>query len=393
MQPQKPVKKLYSIGALLLSLYEESAVDVIIVAKLFDEVAAIISVKDGHVIPFGGEAIDSSENIRLKIIEIIETFGIGNLWTIGFGNYLYNDNDIIMKLRNVNSYFVQPTDEFGISLNNIWQHPKINSAIKNSQLLPVNDGYINKRNITIFFLIMFLCTLGIMAHKYFDNKVEVTKKVNSFMLPKVTSVPANDFVVSCFKDTNMYFGNLGEWQMSNLTCNLQKQIGTFSLMQTDFANNIITKQSLAPEGLMSQGKTLINILNTGLDNADKINDLNVAYKNSDVLISKTIKFKGEDRQNNNAYTVASNNSEIIANLEKLNLTDGITFTLDKQVVKRGTISNRQEFIKFKITSTLSPLWLVDNGFLTNQIYLTEVSAIRDSNTGYYTWSLSGELPK
>ena len=385
-------KKTYSIGALLLNLYEEVITDIIIVAKLSASSAAIVSVKDGYIIPFGGDIISSIENVRLKVIELIETFAIGNIWTVGFGNYLYNDADISMKLRSVNSYFTLPSDEAGINLSNIWQHPKINNAIKNSQLQVIHEGIINRRNILVFTLLSLIVIMAFVAKEYL-NKVALLEQpvVSHLVIPEATNVSSIDFVMGCLQDANMYFGHVDPFQFTRLNCDLHKQVATFFIMQTSIWGNNSAKAGVASQGLMSQGGQLIKFFNDQIDSKRQISDLNIQYNKDNMIITRPIKFPVSKHNSGNKD---SNLDDLIENLQKLNAFNGTTFTLEgsgNQLDSSLNSHKAKSVLKFKIVSNLSPLWFIDNGFLTNQVYLTSLSAELDNSTGYYKWNLNGEI--
>ena len=384
---RKISRKSYSIGALLLNLYEETITDIIIVAKLSDSMAAIIGVKDGHIIPYGSELIDTTENIRLKSIELIETFAIGNIWSIGFGSYLYNDSEIIARIRNTNPHFIQPANDLEINLTNVWQHPKINKAVKKSQLQKIEAKYLNKNTLLIV-LIIFCFMIGMVVAPIYlnQNNNNNNQPVTRLVIPKVTSIPATIFVQTCFQNVNPYFGKLDSWQMSKLSCDLEHRTATFTLVHdvTNINSKLQVPYSNDP---LNQSTQLINAINSGLDAQNQISESSVTYNNDDVIINSQLKFAKPQIKR-----APVNINDVITRLDKLNSIDGTSFTL---ITTADRINNNKgmppQKIQFKISSGLSPLWLINNDYLANDIALDSITAEFDAQSGFYKWNLTGEI--
>ena len=174
--------------------------------------------------------------------------------------------------------------------------------------------------------------------------------------------------------------------MSKLSCDLEHRTATFTLVHdvTNINSKLQVPYSNDP---LNQNTQLINAINSGLDAQNQISESSVTYNNDDVIINSQLKFAKPQIKR-----APVNINDVITRLDKLNSIDGTSFTL---ITTADRINNNKgmppQKIQFKISSGLSPLWLINNDYLANDIALDSITAEFDAQSGFYKWNLTGEI--
>ena len=357
----KSLKKIVSLGAFLLNFYEDDPIDIIIIVRLGENEAGLLALKNGNVIPRGGDMIGDVEQIRARVIHLIDTHGIGGIWTAGFRNYFYEDKEILSRIKGLNPHFIAPieeTDEDGNSFQSVWEYKNTKKAIKKSLLkhIPIIDIKDKKvlRIIIISFIVFIIIFMYILIKK--KNEVKEFIAIKSTQIP--TSIDAQKFATICFDGTNKYFGSQRGWQLDSFTCSLNARISNFS-------TNYATPPQLTKA----------------------LNNNNILFNDNVGILKEVIKLNFINLQEKSKITVYDR----IQKLQALKQISSIKvqIMMPNNFTTYSTIANNQK-IKFSITSRFSLLWFIKNHYL-DDIGIYNVVAKYDDNSGFYNWTISGEL--
>ncbi|RTL11755.1 MAG: hypothetical protein EKK54_06055 [Neisseriaceae bacterium] len=364
---KKNIKKIVSLGAFLLNFYEDEPMDIIIVVKLADDLSGLVALKNGNVIPRGGDMIGDIETIRGRIIHLIDKYAIGNIYTAGCGQYYYDDKEIYTRLRNINPH-VEPgteeTDSNGKPFKTIWDYG-VKIPLKKSILRPIPTIDITSRKFliiagAIFGLLAIVLGVAITLNVQEDDVVAAVQPP-----PEVpTAMAANNFITMCFSGADKYFGFPGGWVLTDFSCNLKSRDSSFST----------SYQSQQDLSAAFPGKSIV---------FSDINDKHFA----------TLKEPLKPNFNKvAAVTPLRTRVELLQSLKSVpgvtaQVTMPINFTSYESFVP--TSSNK---IKFSITSQFSPLWFNKNQYFDG-VLLSDVTTKYDTNTGLYSWQINGEITK
>ncbi len=366
----KKVKKIVSLGAFLLNFYEDDPIDIIIVVKLGDGEAGLLALKNGNVLPRGGDMIGDTETIRGRVIHLIDTFGIGSIWTAGFGNYFYDDKEISTRLKNINPHFTIPldeTDDNGTPLQSIWSYENTKKAIKKSILRPIPTIDItSKRFIVTITSILSLLIISMILLVVTQTRDEVLVMVPQTPVALPTSMPADNFINACFPGTDKFFGFPGGWILNYFSCNLNQRESRFT---TDFNQ---------PSDLLVvlNNKNIVFSEVTG----DKANKLQATLKEK--LIPNFNKMPSQVPVRNRVETLQSVKQIPGVNIQVNMPANFISY--ENYNPKLG------QKIKFTIISKFSPIWFNKNQYFDG-VALTDISAKYDTASGFYTWQINGEI--
>lgn len=365
----KKVKKIVSLGAFLLNFYEDDPIDIIIVVKLGEGEAGLLALKNGNVLPRGGDMIGDTETIRARVIHLIDTFGIGSIWTAGFGNYFYDDKEISTRLKSINPHFTIPsdeTDENGTPLQSIWNYENTKKAIKKSILKPIPTIDItSKRFIMVITSIIALLIIGailLVVTQTKDDVVVVPQRPAA--LP--TSMTADNFINVCFKGADGFFGFPGGWVLNYFSCNLNQREARF---MSDYSQ---------PSELLAvlNNKNIVFSEGTG----DKSSKQQATLK--DKLIPNFNKISSQ--------TPVQKRVEALQSLKQI---PGINVQVNMPpnfISYENYNPKLGQKIKFTLTSKFSPIWFNKNQYFDG-VALTDISAKYDTASGFYTWQINGEI--
>lgn len=354
----KKLKKIVSLGAFLLNFYEDDATDIIIVVRLAENVAGLLALKNGYVIPRGGDMIGTVEETRGRVIHLIENHGIGSIWTAGFDQYFYNDKEIISRIKNINPHFIAPIDgkdDNGNPLQSIWNYENTKKAIKKSILrsIPIIDLQ-DKKMVSIIFSFLFMI-LGLILYINSQKKAEVRNFIPPSHVVIPTSLTAINFTRECFNKTNNYFDTLNGWQLAEFTCTINQRVSKFV-------------------SEASQPNALIEVLN----NQD------IIFNEGGATLKETLKPDFLRIHNNVSI------KDKIAKMQSLKQIAGITIQIMMPSNFISYSTNNVQSIKFTINSKFSPLWFIKNNYFEG-VNLSNVDASYDSGAGFYTWIINGEI--
>lgn len=363
----KKVKNIVSLGAFLLNFYDDDLIDIIIVVKLGETEAGLLALKNGYVLPRGGDMIGDIETVRARAIHLIDTFAIGNIWTAGFGNYFYDDKEINTRLKNINPHFSKPsgeTSEHNSPLQSIWNYENTKKAIKKSILKPIPTiDLTSKKSITILISMLVILVICAIIFIISQPKEEINIPQKPVVAP--TSMAADKFIQICFDKADKFFSFPGGWILDYFSCTLQLREARFISeynKPADLIANINNKNIIFSE-----------------EAGNKVDKQKATLKEKLIPnFSKTINHK----------TLQSR----VETLQYLKKTLGVNVQLivPPNFISFDTYNPRiGQKIQFNITSKFSPIWFQRFHYFDG-ISLKEVSA-KYENTGFYTWQINGEI--
>ncbi|MFN7093896.1 MAG: hypothetical protein ACK4M7_00885, partial [Burkholderiales bacterium] len=191
-----------------------------------------------------------------------------------------------------------------------------------------------------------------LGYDYFfvkDNLEHMITKPQ-VIVPKPVAVLPATLIKACLQNNDKYFKDLGNWTLSSLKCN--------SLYLTLTLN--------------SQGVTTLGEL------MQLTGDKKAILNGKVGLITDSLHLP--------AATKSTLDSKIVlTRLQQAAVNYRFKLTFPKNSNSTSRLSS-----KFTISSTLSPVFLLNKGIL-DQIKLTEIRMHFDNATGFYNWLMQGEI--
>jgi hypothetical protein len=235
-----------------------------------------------------------------------------------------------------------------------WNNPKFKLNFNKSLVKSIKSHTMKKYRVLLGVLLVagVICGYHLYLNTIKNNMQKITKVV-----PTITAaslIKPSALILSCLKNNDRFFSELGMWDFTHLKCNPLKVTLNFTALGTPTIsefNQLIGNS----RGTSVVGKDGVYSYATRLD------------------ITKLAK-------NTSARGLRDN---IINKLQQDSIRYGITVNLPPNYLDNL-------HAKFVINSKLSPLFLLNHGVL-DHVILNSVEMKYDSHSGFYNWVLQGEI--
>lgn len=341
-QPKKPI----SLGMYIIDAIEiDAEKDVnLFVCFCFDNNTSVpiygyVFLYNGTFLPEEGEYLGSLDEVKAKIRSLSKQYNAKIAFVpddVPFYNDLSFENETGLEIRKLESILDEKTGTV-ISASDRYFWSKATSRRLRTCAIRTLDNKKQKRIIATLASFLAIGLLGIGTKLVFYPEITAD---DIEVIAKPTSYPAQIFINQCLNNFAKLAVNNVNWQMSSYKCNTQGM--QFVYVSSDTGALIDLEKIIGHKVAKSQNGAVYNvpiqlpdnpILNqVNADFADKLQDLG----------------------------------------QKLGLTVNVVNS------------------KVNITSSYSPVFLYNNGII-NQLNLSEISAVPDSNTGFLNWTITGEI--
>lgn len=232
-----------------------------------------------------------------------------------------------------------------------WQQNKFKQRCKSALMRPLTSIRINKIKTGILLLVF-----GVISYIAYTYLLPQQKKLEKRLItPKpivvqLVNVLPGELILACIAKNDRYFNPSGNWLLVNLKCNSNGAILTFN---TDYDSTIDSFIQFTQNANQSKLSGRVGVL---------VQPYHLSAASLHKQLSK---------------------DKIISQLQQ----DAINYKLSLTILGNDS---KQSTVKFVLTSSLSPIFLFTHGVLAN-VGLREISMNLNKTTGFYSWSLQGEV--
>lgn len=235
-----------------------------------------------------------------------------------------------------------------------WTNNKFKSNYQNALIVSVSHGAVQKYKLLI--LVVLIVLFGYLVYKTFIYEEELTQAtLPAPEPPKPMAVLPLQLINHCLLNNDRFFTDLGSWTLTKIKCNSLGATFTFD-SDTDTT-------------LGKFGKLI----------GESGNNVTLTNKTGAYFIPYNIRSQ--------ALNLQMPKEQIVERLQVIAADNSFNLNISQPNLK---VNNVNSPIKFNISSIQSPVYLLNHGILDN-MRLNEISAVFDKSSGFYNWTLQGEI--
>ncbi|MCE3268527.1 MAG: hypothetical protein K0R49_779 [Burkholderiales bacterium] len=234
-----------------------------------------------------------------------------------------------------------------------WNNNKYKQIYQSSLVQSISGKTTKKYKIVI--LLAVLLGFAYMFYETFIYKEpQIIRPASVPVIPHAAAVMPAQLINACLVGNDRFFTDLKIWALVTIKCDSMGAILTFN-SEIDTTIGEFIKLVGSEGNVKLSGRTGIYIMKYKINNMQRH-----AIVNKEQVL--------------NSLQQAAINNNLILNIQQSN----------------ASMNDKNTITKFSISSTQSPVYLLNNGILDN-VRLREISATFDKSSGFYNWTLQGEF--